>query len=97
MPESGRKKILSLILNKEDGNMSIQIILFGRLCDITGTNSLVFEDVLDTNELQEQLQQKYPGFAASAYIIAVDEELIHGNTSLAGNKVVALLPPFSGG
>jgi sulfur-carrier protein len=98
MPEHGRKGTNDLlILNEDDDKMNIKIILFGQLCDIAGSDSLVMEDITDTNGLEEQLKKQYPGLAASKYIIAVDKKIVQGNISLNENKTVALLPPFSGG
>ncbi len=77
--------------------MNVKIILFGQLSDIAGGDSLVLEEVTDTNELQQRLLQQYPALAASKYIIAVDKKLVQENTRLHENNSIALLPPFSGG
>ncbi len=53
--------------------------------------------VPDTDALQQQLHQKYPGLAAAKYVIAVDKIICHQNTVLRAGSTVALLPPFSGG
>ena|ERR1700681_1874072 len=98
MPEHDRKGTTDLlILDEEYTVMNIKIILFGQLCDIAGTDSLVLEGVADTNGLVQQLKQHYPGLAASKFVIAVDKLLVQENTILNENKAVALLPPFSGG
>ena len=76
--------------------MPVNIIIFGRLTDITG-GSLVLENVEDTNCLVEELHLLYPALADSKYVIAVDKKVVHENTRLSENSVVALLPPFSGG
>ena len=77
--------------------MQVNIILFGRLTDITGSNKFVVKDVKDTNELVIQLQQLYPAFKTAPYILAVEKQIINSNTALADNNTVALLPPYSGG
>jgi len=43
------------------------------------------------------LHAKYPGLKGSPYIMAVDKEVISGNTNLSGESIVAILPPYSGG
>jgi molybdopterin converting factor small subunit len=76
--------------------MSLRIILFGKLADIAG-NSVAVSDVADTDSLVNALHKNYPELAQAKYIIAVDKQVIKGNTILKNNSVVALLPPFSGG
>ena len=76
--------------------MSQRIILFGKLADIAG-NSVAVSDVADTDSLVDALHKNYPALAQAKYIIAVDKQVIKGNTILKNNSVVALLPPFSGG
>ena len=77
--------------------MQVNITLFGRLTDITGSSTIALHDVADTDELVQQLQQQYPGFKHAPYIIAVNKDIINGNTILKDDCMVALLPPFSGG
>ena len=74
----------------------MQIILFGRLADIAG-NSVSVDEVPDTDSLRNILHKRYPEFANTKYVIAVDKQVIKGNMILNNNSVVALLPPFSGG
>jgi molybdopterin synthase sulfur carrier subunit len=77
--------------------MNITIILFGQLSDIIGHETLMMSEVLDTDQLQVQLKQHYPGLAASKFVIVVDKQLVQENTRLNEDNIVALLPPFSGG
>ncbi len=77
--------------------MPINIIIFGQIADITGTNSLTFDNISDTNQLVQQLTSAYPALSAAKYAIAVDKKIIKENTPLHQNNTVALLPPFSGG
>ena len=76
--------------------MSIKIILFGKLADISG-NSVSLKNVADTDSLVNTLHKDYPVLANTKYVIAVDKQVIKGNTVLNTNSTVALLPPFSGG
>ena len=76
--------------------MRLKIILFGRLADAAG-NSVVVDNVPDTDNLVNALHKNYPALADTKYIIAVDKRVINENTILNNNSVVALLPPFSGG
>lgn len=77
--------------------MKITVMIFGQLAELTDAAKLNFENVKDTNELIQQLQQKYPLFNKACYTIAVDKKIIKENTFLNPGATVALLPPFSGG
>jgi sulfur-carrier protein len=77
--------------------MKVNILLFGQLTDITGSDSISMNDIIDTNSMMESLQQTYPALANSKYLVAVDKKVISTNTPLTDNCIVALLPPFSGG
>lgn len=76
--------------------MSLKVILFGRLADIAGP-SVSVNDVADTDGLVNVLHKDYPALGDTKYIVAVDKQIINGNTPLNNNSIVALLPPFSGG
>jgi sulfur-carrier protein len=77
--------------------MQIQITLFGQLTDITGSNTIVVNDVSDTDELVQAVNTLYPAMAGIKYVIAVDKKAIREKTVLHKLTSVALLPPFSGG
>ena len=77
--------------------MAVNVIVFGRLTDIVGKKPLTVQDAIDTDQLVQQLQQQYPALIEAPYIIAVDKQIVNGNTVLTGNNTVALLPPFAGG
>jgi sulfur-carrier protein len=77
--------------------MQVQVSLFGQLTEITGNNTIVVNDVPDTDELVKAVNKLYPAMAGIKYIIAVDKKTIRENTALYTLTSVALLPPFSGG
>jgi sulfur-carrier protein len=77
--------------------MKVNILLFGQLTDITRTDTIVLEDIADTDHLLTALHAQYPGLLNTKYLIAVDKKVIPANTPLTDNCLVALLPPFSGG
>jgi molybdopterin converting factor small subunit len=76
--------------------MPVNIIIFGRLTDITGS-SLALENIADTNSLVKELHIRYPALADAKYVIAVNKKIVNENITLTENSEVALLPPFSGG
>jgi molybdopterin synthase sulfur carrier subunit len=75
----------------------INILLFGVIKDMAGSNGIMLNEVNDTNELVVKLQAMFPRLTGAEYIIAVDRNIIQENTALGPNAEVALLPPFSGG
>jgi len=77
--------------------MQINLIIFGRLTDITGKSTMTLSGIPDTNALVKQIHAQYPLLAVNKYVIAVDKKIISGNTILNENSTVALMPPFSGG
>ena len=75
----------------------MEIILFGQLSDITGSNRITIEAIKDTDDLEKELRLKYPNFAKAKYAIAVDKKIISKTVPLNTESEIALLPPFSGG
>ena len=76
---------------------TLSILFFGQLTDITKSNSIVMPITDDTDELMQELFKKYPSLREASFLIAVDREIIKGNTKLAEKTEIALLPPFAGG
>ncbi len=74
-----------------------EIILFGQLRDMAGSNRISINAVTNTNDLQKELHLKYPGFANTKYAIAVDRKIVFKRVPLNAESEIALLPPFSGG
>ena len=77
--------------------MTVHIMLFGQLADITRVDKITVENCLDTDSMVKSLQNTYPALIQSTFVIAVDKKIISSNTSLTDQCTVALLPPFSGG
>ena len=77
--------------------LQVNIIIFGQLKDITGSDLVRLTDIADTNELVKELNKTYPAMMAANYLIAVHKQVVLENTLLTNNSTVALLPPFSGG
>ncbi len=77
--------------------MKVEILLFGQLTDLLKTGSISVDPVHDTDELNRQLQERYPALQSVSYIMAVDKQTVTNNVKLTPGSVVALLPPFSGG
>lgn len=77
--------------------MQVNILIFGQIADITGTNNLTLENVNNTEELLKKLEIEYPVLSNYKFAIAVDKKIVKENTALQNNSTIALLPPFSGG
>ncbi len=77
--------------------MQVNVLLFGMIKDIAGGNTILLNDVGDTNGIIEQLRLRFPQLHDTKYAIAVNRIVIQTNTKLTENAEVAVLPPFSGG
>lgn len=74
-----------------------EVLVFGQLQDITGTDTLHLSGVTDTASLRERLFELHPGLRGASFAIAVDRQVVAGDTPIGENASIALLPPFSGG
>lgn len=77
--------------------MKVNVLIFGPLKDLTGTHVCQVTDVADTVEMIAKMDKMYPGLEKMKFLIAVEKEIVQGNTTLRDNYTVALLPPYSGG
>ena len=77
--------------------MKVNVLIFGPLKDLTGTHVCQVTDVADTTEMISKMNKMYPGLDKLKFLIAVEKEIVQGNTTLEDNFTVALLPPYSGG
>ena len=77
--------------------MQIEVLIFGQITDITGKANFQCQGVENTDELRQQLMEKFPELKSLEYSMAVNKKIIRGNCSLKDRDTVALLPPFSGG
>ncbi|MBT3207715.1 MAG: MoaD/ThiS family protein [Bacteroidetes bacterium] len=77
--------------------MEINILFFGILNDIVGTNQIKIPFVKNISELKDYLFRKYPDLENQKFIISVNEEIADNLTQLSPNDEIALLPPFAGG
>ena len=77
--------------------MAVKIISFGQLGPITGNSLVLEESISDTDTLKQLLENRFPALGELNYVMAVDKNIIGGNTVLKESVTIALLPPFSGG
>lgn len=77
--------------------MAVQVLFFGQLTDITGTDQLVLAQVATTTQLEQELLLRYPALASVPFTLALDHQLVTQEQLLTQESVVACMPPFSGG
>jgi len=77
--------------------MKIQVLLFGPLAEVAGTEQLELTQVPDTDVLRQLLLKNYPALADCAFQVAVNRKLALLVQPLQDGDEVALLAPFSGG
>lgn len=82
--------------------MSVQVLYFAALRDLTGTTEEQLElpeGVRLVRDLREYLQRIRPNLAGqlASVRIALDEAFAADSDALAGARVIALIPPVAGG
>jgi len=77
--------------------VTINLIYFGSVMDITGVTSERVDSPATLNELNELLISRFPGLSVISYRLSVNRQLITGNRQLVDGDEIALLPPFAGG
>lgn len=81
----------------------VRVLLFGRFCDLHDKES--FEVTLNSStsvsELRQQLSGQFPDLGRALNetqtLIAVNQEIVDIDHSLAAGDEVAFLPPVTGG
>lgn len=76
---------------------SIQLLFFGELAEVCGSDSMEFEVYADTDRLHLEVLRRFPELAHKRYRMAVNQSLIEGTRILSPGDTVAFLPPFAGG
>ncbi|HRD43543.1 MAG TPA: MoaD/ThiS family protein [Ferruginibacter sp.] len=77
--------------------MKINILSFGQVAEALKANQLLLTDMDNTDRVLSYLLTAYPQLQTMEFTLAVNKQLIHGNTALKDDDTLALLPPFSGG
>ncbi|MCC6371743.1 MAG: NTP transferase domain-containing protein [Bacteroidia bacterium] len=78
-------------------NPEIKILVFGQLSELVNATELSWHSAQNTNELINQLQQRFPLLAVINYRVAVNKKINQNSVQISDGDTVALLPPFSGG
>jgi molybdopterin converting factor small subunit len=81
--------------------MKLEVRFFASLADVTGCASdcIDRQSAADVAELWNLLTRRYPALENIGYrpLVACDLEYVSWERSLEGVKVVAFMPPVSGG
>jgi len=77
--------------------MKINILAFGQVAEALKVDSFFIANIKDTEDLLKYLNLEFPQVKQMEFKIAVNKQIIHGNTNLRNNDTIALLPAFSGG
>lgn len=75
----------------------IRVLLFGILAEKAGVNELSFVYEKDSDTFLLNFKKAYPVFNELKFSLAVNRQIVSGNTLLNPQDEIALLPPFSGG
>jgi len=76
---------------------TVKVLLFGKLADYAGNESIMIDGVENSSLLIENLEFKFPKLKNNIYSIAINNKLVFDSLKLENGDVVALMPPFSGG
>lgn len=77
--------------------MKVNVLFFGILTDLVGSNSKEVEDVENIRQLKSWLWKNYPKTKDMDFQVAINQNIIDGKVELKDGDEVALLPPFAGG
>ena len=75
----------------------MEILVFGALTDLIGTDRLVLDAPRDTEEMKQYLLEQYPGLGQMQYFLALNKIMVTDKQVLQETDVLALMPAFSGG
>lgn len=73
------------------------MISFGKIAEFMESQSINTDEVSDTNEFKQYLEETFPQLKGMKYILAVDKKIVQVNTAIKNNSTIAVMPPFSGG
>jgi sulfur-carrier protein len=77
--------------------MKINILAFGQIGEIIGSNHITLTEISDTEVLKNKLSEKFPEIDHITFSISINKTIIQTKKTLKDGDEVALLPPFSGG
>jgi len=77
--------------------MTVRVLFFGVLAEISGTICKHYNDVHSVSHLKLRMQDDFPQIVHYNYRISVNNEIINEDAVLNDGDEIAFMPPFSGG
>lgn len=77
--------------------MKVNVLFFGVLAEVTGTEIKVYGDVKSIENLKQRVTNDFPEIIHYKFNVSLNNEIKHSDASLKDNDEVAFLPPFTGG
>ena len=77
--------------------MEVKVLFFGVLAEVTGTGFKHYKDAGTLGDLQLRIADDFPEIVHYSYRIALNNEIISGESPLRSGDEIAFLPPFAGG
>lgn len=79
--------------------MSVHVMYFGMLAEITGqaSEAWLINDDLTVGKFRTQICDKYPAMREKKFKIAVNKQISDDFITIPAQAEIALLPPFAGG
>jgi molybdopterin synthase sulfur carrier subunit len=77
--------------------MTVKVLFFGVLAEVTGINCKHYSEVKSVNDLKMKIRDEFPEVVHYDFRISVNNELIDNDQPLKDGDELALMPPFAGG
>lgn len=77
--------------------MTVNILFFGALIDVTKVSSLVLNDVSNSEDAIALLHKQFPLLCHYKFSLALNQTFLSDTEALQDGDELALLPPFAGG
>jgi sulfur-carrier protein len=77
--------------------MGVRVLFFGRLKDIIGKESIIFDSIEDIDSVRRNLFDSFPGMSNETFAVALNQEIVNGNKKISDGDEIAFLPPIAGG
>jgi len=77
--------------------MEVNVLFFGVLVEITGTNCKHYREVKSISDLKLRISDDFPEIVHYNFIVSINNKIINNNPDLNDGDEVALMPPFAGG
>lgn len=77
--------------------MSVTVLFFGRLKDVIGKESIIFDRIEDIDSMRRNLFDSFPEMSNEIFAVALNQEIVNGNRKISDGDEIAFLPPIAGG